>query len=105
LSGFYDYFLQVSWLRADTLQIFSAGRFFFIPDRRYNMQEEENIWTLRVEEVEEEDGGEYECQVTHSDGMDAHVYKLDVVNEDSSEIDLFDKSVKTLSDDPLSAKP
>ena len=70
------------------------------------MQEEENIWTLRIEEVEEEDGGEYECQVTHGDGMDARIYKLDVVDEkDSSEIDLSVQPLKTQSDDPISTKP
>ena len=72
------------------------------------MQEEENIWTLRIEEVEEEDGGEYECQVTHGDGMDARIYMLDVVgekDEESAQINLFVKSIETLSDDPISTKP
>ena len=72
------------------------------------MQEEENIWTLRIGDVKEEDGGEYECQVTHSDGMEARIYKLDVVDEkdeESSETDLFVQSIETLSDDPSSTKP
>ena len=72
------------------------------------MQEDENIWTLRIEEVEEEDGGEYDCQVTHSDEMNAFIYKLDVVDkkdEESAEIDLFVQPLKTLSDDPLSTNP
>ena len=82
----------------------SVGLLVVIQDERFSVDEEDNIFTLRIERVEEEDAGEYECQVTHEDGMDTKVFELGVVHvkDTSEDIELDIQPNQTMNDDPIS---
>ena len=82
----------------------SVGLLIVIQDERFSVDEEDSFWTLRIERMEEEDAGEYECQVTYEDGMDTKVFKLGVVHvkDTSEEIELDIPPNLTMNDDPIS---
>lgn len=58
--------LTVSWLRQDTLHILSAGHYTYVSDARYEAayMKREDLWELRIKNVEEKDSGLFECQVS-----------------------------------------
>ena len=75
----------------------------FTQDKRFMVREEEGVWELRVEKVVVGDGGQYECQVTHSQGIDVALFKLVVVEEKdkTDEKDDYVPQLKAMNDDPV----
>ena len=90
-------------MRSESLQIVSVGLLVFTQDKRFRVREEEGVWELRVEKVVGEDGGKYECQVTHSQGMEVQLFKLVVVKkeEKTAEKDDYVPQLKAMNDDPV----
>ena len=85
----------------------SVGLSMFTKDERFSVREEGGVWELLVEKVVEEDGGVYECQVTHRQGMDVSLFKLTVHGKrnKTNDNDLHVSQLKAMNDDPVEKMP
>ena len=111
-------FSQVSWLRCDTLNIISAGRYIYTSDQRFMasvLEDEERqrqelrgmsaekdtvlpaseaaneaseTWALKIRGVALGDEGCYECQVS-TQPVRSHFFNLRVVGESSKKAAIF----------------
>ncbi|ROT84883.1 dpr6, isoform D [Penaeus vannamei] len=57
---------QVSWMRHGDLHILSVGKYRYSTDSRISIKHnsEQHEWLLRIQDVQEQDAGRYECQVS-----------------------------------------
>merc|ERR1719474_2483784 len=72
----------VSWLRPNSLQILTVGKTVFSIDKRFMIKEhsDDKVWILRIEKVNYDDAGDYECQVTSRNQSSSQIANLNVVN-------------------------
>ena len=73
---------QVSWIRHPDIHLLSVGRYTYTSDQRFSVHHvpKTNLWQLRIRELNHEDAGKYECQVSTTPVMGHQMY-LKVVGE------------------------
>ena len=61
----YQFNLQISWVRKVDGHLLAVGDDTFISDQRFQAQRvpRSDTWTLIINNVRSDDGGQYECQV------------------------------------------
>ena len=72
----------MSWIRHRDIHLLTVGRYTYTSDQRFSAHHVPmtHFWQLRIRELNHEDAGKYECQVSTTPPMGHQMY-LKVVGE------------------------
>ncbi|CAL4061374.1 unnamed protein product [Meganyctiphanes norvegica] len=70
---------KVSWIRRRDYHLLTSGTHTYSSDDRFTLVQEGRDWSLRIKFVQQRDQGEYECQVSTSNGRYGYLVGLTVV--------------------------
>ena len=88
----------MSWIRHRDIHLLTVGRYTYTSDQRFSAHHVPmtHFWQLRIRELNHEDAGKYECQVSTTPPMGHQMY-LKVVGENIvllNKIDVFIGNLK-----------
>ena len=77
----------MSWIRHRDIHLLTVGRYTYTSDQRFSAHHVPmtHFWQLRIRELNHEDAGKYECQVSTTPPMGHQMY-LKVVGENIQNI-------------------